>query len=223
MKTIDILSPEINLKNEIEKIWKNHYTNSALDYYSPLAPEDIKRNTILFLSLNPSIAPDSKKNSSEIETYPIDFSGEHKVHAHFKKFFEIAKEANLKEWTFLDLLFVRNGQLEIEKTMKNNPEFIIEQAKLTIQIIKKIAPRLVIICNALAGKIIYKYSTEIKFIPIPENGVYHLDKIPFIIQQSKFLGNPRIKWASKNEKIVIQKNLLLAEIKKILEKTKDWN
>jgi hypothetical protein len=66
---------------------------------------------------------------------------------------------------------------------------------------------------------LFRHKEKIGFTPILKNEVYHLNKIPFIIDQSKYMGGQN--YLSKLKKEEKQKSLL-NEIKTILEKTEDW-
>jgi hypothetical protein len=232
MKTIDILLPEKNLKDEIEKIWKNNYKDTSLDYYSPLAPESIKTNSILFLGLNPSVSgkPEIGNNPT---TWYMNFDttfGEScdKPHPHFKKFFKLKELiSNITQesfsYSYMDLLYWQETDSRKVREKIDTP-FVMEQAKLSVEIIKKLKPRLVIVCNSLAGEILDKYRVPINFTAELISDVYQFEseKIPFIIKQSKFMGSAKL-WNAKKGVGVKLRNTLLEEIQKILKKTEDWN
>jgi len=180
-----ILLPETNLRKELKDIWMNYYQDKP--FFSPLAPEYVKSNSILFLSINPSVRNDSKKDI-DIEFYPTVCSETPKgeYHNHFSKFFILAKEANINDWFCMDLLFVRDtNQNNISE--KRHTDFIHAQAKLTIEIIKKAKPTLVIVSNNLASIILHEVDSD-NFL-LTENNIYTFHGIPIIIRESKFLGS----------------------------------
>jgi len=116
-----------------------------------------------------------------------------------------------------------SNQENIIEAFKGSPEFIKVQAKITIDIIKEIRPRLVIVCNSLVDKILHEFKNEIEFFPKDneDKTVYFIEnnenkKIPFVIKESKFMGS-RIH--SHN---IYRKEALIKEISKVLSASEKW-
>ena len=199
------------IKSRLLDLWdknKNHYD---LNFF-PLFPDKVKRNCLLFLSLNPSLS--DKKNVSI--TYPMLNSSKSfenndpKPHQHFKKFFEIQNEIK-ENWTFLDLLYIRNSsQPAIVQLYKEKPEFIISQVKVTIEIINEIKPKLVVVANRFVETILLQEYEQTKFKM--ENTIYCLEGIPFIMRESGFMGSWR-HWKNNKE----LKEIMYTEIKRVLK------
>jgi hypothetical protein len=227
MEISKILLPEKDITKELESIWIDHYENESANHYIPFGPKEILPISILFLAINPSISGNHTKGT-KLDFWHMDFNVEfkkscEKPHTHFKKFFEL-KDSIQKtmgrnyNYSYMDLLYLQEThQKDVMRI--SDTTFIINQAKITIEIINKIRPRLVIVCNTGAAGILFRHKEKIGFTPILKNEVYHLNKIPFIIDQSKYMGGQN--YLSKLKKEEKQKSLL-NEIKTILEKTEDW-
>lgn len=209
------------LNPKLEKIWGNYYQNNSS--VAPIFPELVFKNQILFLSLNPSLPPYTKDiEYGNTQSKPWRFLDsrisyeENKSVPHFKKFFEIQKEIN-QSWTFLDLLYIRmSKQKEIEALYETElgKNFILEQANLTLEIIKEIKPKLVIVSNKFVETILHDSNQEIiKFnAKLDENYIYRYQGIPFIIKESKFLGSIR-HW-NNNESL---RQRMYQEINRVLK------
>lgn len=222
MKKIFDLKNNENLKIELRSIWEKHCTKKE---HSPLSPEEVLSDSILFLSLNPSelyATPGFEPNFWKMNFNTTYKNSSDKPHPHFKKFFELKDLINNETkkdftYTYLDLLFCQSTrQAEVAKIIDG--DFIKKQAKISIEIIKKVEPRLVIVCNTLTDKIIHKFGSDIGFTPQLNNEIYKLSGIPFIIEQSRFMGGQRFL---NKEKRKAKYRLLLKEIKRVLAKTED--
>ena len=188
------------------------------------------KNEVTFLSINPSLPPngriDATKGNYPHPPYPmIDYNKDKKeVYPFFRKFYEIGEALN-HPWTMLDLLYEREStqaELEIKYNPKNITEidkrYLQNQIKLTFEILENIKPKVVIISNAGTDKFIHFYLKDLKILqelPCEENGfIYKLNGIPFISNESRFLGSPqhfnRSKKDGRFEKLV-------NEIKRVLD------
>lgn len=205
------------VKERLEIIWKLEPRSEVTDFL-PMIPKYIEKESILFLGLNPSVSKLTYNGETEWE---MNFNETYtnsccKPHPHYKKFFEIKEKISemgfINTFTYMDLLFLQcSKQKDFYPFVNDN--FIKEQARLTVEIIKNIKPKLVLVCNAYADKLLRYYGESINFNPKLENDIYKLDGIPFIIEQSRYISNRRM-WYSNKEK----KEILYAEIKKILNK-----
>ncbi len=197
---------QLNLKSFVEprlnKVWEDFYKDPTS--YPPLYPRDVKANIVLFLSLNPSMSPnskDAKKGYICEDFYPnLDCSKtyvENKTVPHFKKFFEIGEEIN-ENWTFLDLLYLRDSSQSAVMSMYKSEKgkiFIGEQVKLTLEIIKEIKPKLVIVANRFVDTLLH--NSEIagfkSISALDGENIYRWKGTPFIIKETGFLGDRRWK------------------------------
>ncbi len=172
----------MNLINEkIIKLWQTNRNQKRSPNFYP----ELKKNALLFIGLNPSfsiiglkqILKDEKQYSdilNDLDSY-FNFNtfedGKVEVfksigllakakYPYFKKFAEISKELNI-EWEHIDLLFEREtNQKVIEK--KINDYFYQEQIKLSIELISIIEPKIIVIENAFASKVL-KNALELKW------------------------------------------------------------
>lgn len=199
---------------KLEKIWsQRHIENNQIT--SPLYQQDVLKNTISFLSLNPSLPPSERVDATlgykPHPPYPmIDYNKNKKeIYPFFRKFYEIGEALN-QPWTMLDLLYEREStqaELEIKynpKTIEENDKnFLQNQILLTFEILEKIKPKVVVISNAGTYKLIHFNLKDLKItqeLPCKENGfIYKLNGIPFISTESSFLGSPQHFHRSKKD------------------------
>lgn len=225
--------PTINLKNDLsvdkklEKIWSDYNSNSDQEQLSGLFQKDVLKNVVTYLSLNPSLQPKDRANAQK-GNYPavpynlIDWNRPNAEYKFFQKFYDLGKEIN--PWTILDLLYIReSNQDELKKKFSSNSisdhnkTFVVSQMKLTFSILKELNPKVVVVTNALTVLLIKIFSQELQLkheVPIGSNGnIYRINGIPFITNESKFLGS-RIH--SLN---IPRRESLIKEIKRVLETT----
>lgn len=220
------LNEKLNIATKLEKLWSSYKTAES---FSPLYQKELRANVITFLSLNPSLSPngkkEAKKGSEPHAPYDLIDSQSNKTdhYRFFHKFFEVAGEKT--PWTIMDMLYEReSNQKEIEgkynpKTINSeDKEFLLGQMKITFEILEYIKPKVVVVSNAGANRFIHSYLSELNLkqeLPSAENKfVYKINDIPFITNESKYLGS-RIH-ANNKAKTEILKN----EIARILEITK---
>lgn len=225
---------KINLKNDLkvdiklEKIWSEKYKENE-EIIAPLYQIEVLKNEVTFLSINPSLTHkeriDATKGYYPHPPYPIiDCKKDKKeIYPFFRKFYEIGEALN-QHWTMLDLLYERESvqaALEIKYDPKNRTEsdknFLLNQIKLTFEILENIKPKVVVISNAGTDKFIHFNLKDLKIVqelPCEENGfIYKLNGIAFVSNESRFLGSPqhfnRSKKDGRFEKLV-------NEIKRVL-------
>lgn len=213
---------DLKVDKELEKIWLERYGNE--ETISAIFPNELYINSIAYLSLNPSLLPKDKLKAKRGNypdiPYPIvDWKRENAEYKFFEKFYKLGKEFN--PWTILDLLYERdsnqkNLELKYKKKiiLKEDKKFLQNQIKLTFKILKSINPKVVIISNSFANKLIHENLSElmiIQEIPSFENNyIYRINGMPFITNESKFMGS---RYLEKNtEKI----NKLTKEINRVL-------
>ena len=228
MKTLD-LKNDLFVDKKLENIWSEHYKENN-KVISPLYQIELLKNEITFLSFNPSLTPAAKKDAT-IGFYPhppyclLDFRRDKKeMYLFFRKFYEIGEMLN-QPWTILDLLYEREStQAELmskydPKNINNeDKEFLENQIMLTFEILEKIKPKVVVISNAGSDKLIHVNLIDLKIkqeLPSKGNGfIYKLNGIPFISNESKFLGSPqhfnRSKKDGRLEKLVNEINRVIS-------------
>lgn len=202
----------VNLKNDLfvdkklEHIWSAHYKENK-KVISPLYQIELLKNEIIFLSFNPSLTPKAKKDAT-VEFYPhppycmIDCRRDKKeMYPFFRKFHEIGEMLN-QPWTMLDLLYQRESTQEELMSKydsriinQEDKEFLKNQIMLTFEILEKIKPKVVVISNAGSDKLIHVNLKDLKIkqeLPTEGNSfIYKLNGIPFILNESRFLGSPQ--------------------------------
>lgn len=147
-----------NYKDRIIDLWAK-YNNLAVfnefgcDYRrSPLLPEYVLNNSMMFIGVNPSFTKKSIINEENkiIEYYPIQ-DRDIKDLPYFEKFKEISDYCNSIPYSHLDLLFFRETNQNVVKGLcKNAVPFIEEQLSITFEIIEKANPRIIVVANSLA-------------------------------------------------------------------------
>lgn len=217
---------------KLEKIWKNYYAdNVGENCYSALMQRELRKDSVIFMSINPSLRVKDLANAkigyapvAETDTYFIDCKNEDSVHAkdmHFKKFFMIGKKASLESWSTMDILYIRDTmQHRVEDIAKteSGEQFIVDQMKLSFDILEVLKPKVVVVSNNGVVKLIDLYKDKLKLkldLPNESNGfIYRINGIPFITLQSKYLGSS--KWWNRDIKEGgIRLELLVSEIKRI--------
>lgn len=226
---------KINLKNDLnvdlklEKIWSVRYKEKD-KIIAPLYQIEILKNEVTFLSINPSLPPNGRVDATK-GFYPhppyamIDYKREKKeIYPFFRKFYEIGEALN-QPWTMLDLLYEREST-QVELEIKYNPKsinecdkfFLLNQIKLTFEILENVKPKVVVISNAGSDKLIHQNLKNLNIIqelPCEENGfIYKLNGIPFISNESKFLGSPQHFNRSKKDGRLEK---LVNEIKRVIK------
>lgn len=213
------LDSKFGIVARLKNIWNTYPALSG--FLPPLYQKEMLNEVITFLSLNPSLNPNDKKsielgNESQLDcSYPyIYFKDSAKLH-HFKKFCQIGNELD-ERWTAMDLLYFRNSnQKEVKRV--GDSEFVIEQMRLTFEILSAMKPKVVVVSNATVDELIHKHSLVLNLkIEMPEQGnnyTYFINGLPFIIKESRYISNRRL-WYSSEEK----RTKLVGEIKRIIQK-----
>lgn len=219
---------------ELLKIWRN---NEALVNKYPLFCPELKKNCLLFIGINPSLSDKSfnkmskeegidltkddleypnKENEDKIIEKAIELERKWKQKIdYFGKFKRIGESIGVP-WDHLDLFFYREtSQNDFRKVInfkeKNNKiemnDFGIAQLNLSIKTIKKCEPKVIVVANALASKILQKYM-DISDSSFQEEGFHRVDvngnKIPIFFsgmltgQRALDLGSlERLAWHIK--------------------------
>ena len=217
------LKEKLNIDIELEHIWSDYYSEND-NPIAPLYQIELRKNAVTFLSLNPSLQPKDRVKAKR-GFYPenpyllIDCEKSQADYKFFQKFYDLGKEFKL--WTVLDLLYEReSNQKELEIRYKNknlkvrDKEFLQRQIKLTFNVLKELNPSIVVVTNAATDRLIHQNLTEINLSQdLPEesnNFIYRINGIPFITDESKFLGSRFLE--HNNERRI----KLLREIERVL-------
>lgn len=111
----------------------------------------VERKKVLFVGFNPSYTSDSKPNGNDYEPYDLKEAVE-RYPKHYKKFQDLADECGVGEdWTYIDLFFFRETeQKKIAEILKDDigVDFICQQLRLTIDLMEKIKPEIIVVCNS---------------------------------------------------------------------------
>ncbi len=147
-------------KTDVLDIWskyQNHeiFLNPDFEYRKfPLLPEKIKKNSLLFVGMNPSFRKGVKILDSEkkVGFYDIHKNNNEKEISYFIKMSDVARYCEV-EWTHLDLFFIRETQQKlIESLTYTSIDFLNEQLAISFEIIEKSKPKLIIVANAFASE-----------------------------------------------------------------------
>ncbi len=215
------LIDDLGVDKALEGIWNIYYNDEQA--ISPIFSKELYENSITYLSLNPSLQPKDREIVKR-GNYPacpyqlVDWKRESAEYKFFNKYYNLGDE--VKPWTCLDLLFERESDQEAlelkykKKRIKPTDKiFVLDQIRLTFRILKALKPKIVVVTNAFALKLINENINELQLqqdIPSEENNyIYRIDGIPFITNESKFLGS---RFLENNDE---RKGNLISEIKRI--------
>ena len=211
---------EIN--NEIISLWRIQEVSKRVPL---IYSNELKHNALLFVGMNPSFSVKSYKSILRgtpydqildlesyfsFENYTTDklstFSEIHKIskekYQYFNKFKVLSKNIDC-EWEHIDLLYMRDTkQKDVEKLFVEKKSFINDQIKITTKLINYLTPRIIVVENAFASKIL-KSELDLKWNS--EIGTYLLnDSIPVFLSgmltgiRALDLGSfERLKWHLK--------------------------
>lgn len=143
-------------EDRIAAIWKTPEFQEFVtrDY---LYNKTILDDSLLFVGLNPS---HDEKKPYEGHFYELDQKNNN--HKYFSKFPDLAEHCGLP-WSHLDLLYFREtDQNQCKKWMKvlTGQRFIMEQLILTKEILEAAKPKMIVVCNALAGELMGRWKNK---------------------------------------------------------------
>lgn len=151
------LNIENDYKQKVIDIWKKYDSIQILDEKeceyrkSPLLPQSIETNSVLFVGCNPSFRAGATIINKEIEFYSTNIGSEKTDIQYFEKIKDVASKSGMPSWSHLDMLFLREtNQKIVEKLASSNVEFIHEQLDIVFDIIERASPKLIVVANALA-------------------------------------------------------------------------
>lgn len=227
-------------------LWKEKYCdNKESTKFVPALYPELKKECLLFLGLNPSFKEDYMKKKAKEKGNKDLFSFEKYMkscekksiqqkiiecekeargeYPYFKRFEKIAKDVRL-EWEHLDIFFRREKKQEpIKRDYLKSHEvgfkttFAEKQFKIAFNAINVIKPKIVVVVNALASKIIkHNCKSKLNSHDFEKDG-YHrisINKITIPIffsgmltgQRALDIGSyERLKWHIKQAANVLSK------------------
>lgn len=202
MNNVLNLKNELQIDQKLEKIW-SQYFNDPFNSIAPLYQEEIQKNVVTFLSLNPSLQQKDIDNATKgfypHPPYILNTQNGRAEYIFFQKFHDLGNEIK-QSWAMLDLLYERDSiqkNLELKynpKTITNNDkQFLQSQIKLTFEILENLNPKVVVVSNRWTEKFIHSNLSDLGFIqelPNEDNNfIYRINGIPFITNESAFLGS----------------------------------
>jgi len=181
----------------LSEVWEDH-SEITKQLRSPAFQGSLKNNAILFVGMNPSFSITrwttllkEKKIDDDPESYfswdnrhkydralSLDFNSYTKgKYSYFKPMREFAGSLGL-EWDHADSFFIRETNQNIIKSdvlINNNPKSLTEfgkaQYELAVELIRKSAPKVIIVANALASHI-WKHQFKLDLIE-QDTGTYN--------------------------------------------------
>lgn len=162
------LNLEIEYRQEVLSIWEKYKHLPILmeaEYRrSPILPQFVETDSMLFIGMNPSFTEGSivHDDHKDIEFYPIHDKNLKDI-SYFEKLKEISHYCSFPNWSHLDLLFIREtNQKMIEQLTITNIDFIVDQLDISFEIIKKSKPRIIIVANSFASEFFGKKKAKHK-------------------------------------------------------------
>lgn len=175
-------NPEINQK--IVTLWNKHFTGNT-DVYAPLFYDELHKDRLVFVGMNPSFSARGFKTilkdteyadtdmvsffkwqniSSDLKLIEDCIKMENYAYQNYSQYFgrpiEIAKKVGL-EWQHIDLfLYKETSQSDFMNRVRSKGvlnEFGMDQIKLFEEILVQIEPRCVVVTNATASEILREY------------------------------------------------------------------
>jgi hypothetical protein len=154
-----MIDTKVHLTAALKNIWINDlYKDFCI--YKPVAPENILKNKLLFIGINPSRSKKEELPKTSIERCAVSFYPQRQTahHKYFKKFAIISEKTNI-EWTHFDLLFAQETQQSIIKNIlvkqSNGKEFIKEQLKVSRELFDLCEPKVIVVNNTLARDLMW--------------------------------------------------------------------
>ena len=128
---------------------------------------------VLFIGLNPSF----REKQAKKEEYYKSFDATNNNDQYFRRFPLLVENKN--DWTFLDLLYIRETrQRNIENFYKREPDFIKQQLEISKEIIKKINPEIIVVCDTFARNLLKSNMMNFEFEFDDTIGTYRIINNP---------------------------------------------
>jgi hypothetical protein len=163
--------PYMNLKplanKRLTAIWSTP-DYAAYTALRPMLPASVVPGGVLFLGINPSYRAEDVE---ELSAGPIYYQWKqpplhhyYQAHANFMQL--VAGHGQpLPAWSNLDMLYMRNGTQETVRLITHAPEgrdFVGAQLKLTVSLIRKANPAVLIVANNFAATLLGRNRREKK-------------------------------------------------------------
>lgn len=208
-----------NHKKSLDLLWSKYHLDLKECLIPPLCPDIALEEAVLIIGLNPSLTLEEEKNLlEEYKNKNLDdwcaYSqhGGAKLHKYFRRFPQIV-EGTIEKWTHIDLLFFRKKSSQTAKWLwKNKKDFIEEQLKISIEIIQKLRPKIIIVNNAFARELLENFQSKggYSISEFDSNvGINYFNEIPIFFSSMVEGPSPmdkgtfeRLKW---HVKYVLQK------------------
>lgn len=157
----EILSVEQEFREEIESLWTDtKYSEIKVIERGYGIHDEIIKDSILFIGINPSFIKSSKAGNYFINLDQNAKTHDGKLYSYFKKFVDITNKINDNrknseklKWSHMDLLFHRETKqhyIDILKKQENGTEFISHQLSITKRILHKVKPKVIVVSNTKA-------------------------------------------------------------------------
>lgn len=210
----EAINIEKEYRESVIKIWEkygniNELNEPNCEYRKyPILPRTIKKDSILFIGINPSFGKGGVIDDKEKPLFFYDLSNQNeKDISYFEKFKEVARYCNNADWSHLDLFFIRETKQDlIERMSHNNIPFLNAQLEISFDIIKKAEPKVIVVANALASEFFGKMkSRHWTFSEIWQGYDFFFEKGERRDKQSNFdstIGTYRIKLTNKQVPII---------------------
>lgn len=172
------------INNKIIKLWNKHFANNS-EVYAPLFYDKFKKDSILFVGMNPSFSANGFKSilknteyssinpslffkwnkiSSDLnlinDCIKIENYAQTKYSLYFGRPIEISKKLGI-DWQHIDLfLYKETSQKDFVKRIlngKNLNQFALDQISLFEEIIIEINPKCIVVTNAFASELLREH------------------------------------------------------------------
>lgn len=204
---MNIINLEEDYKQQVLDIWEK-YKNIAIlneescEYRkSPILPQMVAMDAILFIGINPSfkLGESIPQDKQKIEFYPFNTTTDKEDITYFEKFKDISNYCNDTNWSHIDLLFIREtNQKVIERLSYTNVDFLEEQLNISFEIIERAKPKLIVVANSFASEFFGKKKSKHKNF---EN-IWKSYSLDFEKDFDSKIGTYRIKLAGNETPII---------------------
>ena len=173
-----------NINQKIIELWNKYFKNNP-DVYAPLFYEEFKKDSLLFIGMNPSFSihgfKSILKNTEYTDIDPtvffkwssissnqnliddcikIENYAQAKYPLYFGRPIEISKKLGIN-WQHIDLfLYKETSQKDFIERIRNGKElnqFALDQITLFEEILVEIDPRCIVVSNAFASELLREY------------------------------------------------------------------
>lgn len=142
-------------QNQIENLFSNYKSGAFKDIVDRgyLVSKYTKDKDLLFIGLNPSFR---KRDKQKLEKNYFFDPAELSSDSYFKGFYNLVRNTQFeKNWTFIDLLFIRHTEQKFVKEIyKKEKDFICRQLEISKKMIQDIQPKIIIVCDTFARTLI---------------------------------------------------------------------